>query len=404
MRRLKVLASADWLSINTSYAYIANMMLEEFNGFDWHYISLGKKEGEREDRNKGVARYTEYPSSGDNDHVASNLYQLAGRIKPDCIFMMEDAQWLEISLRQRTRWPRVCYFPWDNEEWIGSLETAIKLSEFPVVMSRNTRELAMDHGYDVPYIYPYIDDNAFKPITQDEADKYKMNVLGIPRNKKVLLYVGRMFARKNIEALYGMVQYLKRKRDDFVLLLHSDPTDRSRSSEPIIECITRDIMKFVRFSPNMAWHTGVPKEDLNKVYNIADVFVSAHSGEGFGMPACEAGLCEKPFVMTDYTTTKEFGGDGTHGFGIKPKTARGMLGVQRPIPDCEEFARQVDYLLDDEMEAFKMGVAFRKWVMDNCSREAVSLKWQEVFKQCVVKEVGIDYADMLKDARIGGGA
>jgi len=389
MRKFKVVLSADWMRMNTSYAHLARMLVEEFNGLEWHYISLGKKEGFPESRNEGSFVYNEYPSAGNEKHVASNLYTLSSLVKPDCIFMLEDAQWINFSLRKQTRWPRICWFPWDNEEWIPAVEETCRMAEFPVTMSRNTHEMAMDHGFNIPYIYCYADDNAFHPISTEEANDYKVNVLGIPKEKKILLYVGRMFPRKNIEALYGMAQSLKRMRDDFILLLHSDPVDIGRSSEPIIECITRNIMHVVRWTPNMTWHTGVPKEELNKIYNIADVFVSAHSGEGFGMPSVEAGLCEKPFVMTDYTTTEEFGGNGTHGFGIKPETSRMILGIQRPIPNVEDFARKINYLLEDPVEAFKMGVAFREWVLKNCSREVVSKKWEEIFKKCIVKEVGI---------------
>jgi len=389
MRQFRVEISADWQIINTSYSILARMLMEEFNGFDWHYMALGMEKGKATPKNTGVVQYLEYPGGGHEKHVAKNLYTVASDIKPDCIFMIEDCQWLNLSLEKKSRWPRICWFPWDNEEWIPSIERTINMAEFPVTQSKNTQQLVRDHGYEIDRIPCYIDDVAFKPLPQKDVDKYKKEVLGIPPNKKVLLYVGRMFPRKNIEALYGMVQHLRKKRDDFVLLLHSDPMDITRSSEPIIECVTRDIMNFVRWTPNMQWHTGVSKEELNKVYNVADVFVSAHSGEGFGMPVCEAGLCEKPFVMTDYTTTEEFSNGGKHGFAIMPKTARKMLGVQRPIPDCREFAVNVDYLLDDEMEAFKMGSAFRDWVLKHCSREVVTAKWQEVFKRCMVKEVGI---------------
>jgi glycosyltransferase involved in cell wall biosynthesis len=202
-----------------------------------------------------------------------------------------------------------------------------------------------------------------------------------------------MTSRKNPEILFALARELKKARQDFVLLIHADAADPGRTCDPTMEVLCHDVSDVVKFSPNVEWSSLPSKEYLNLVYNTADIFVSGHGGEGFGVPACEAGLCEKPFVMTDCTTTREFGGNGIHGFGAPIMASKTVLNIQRPIPDYKKMAELCAIMLNDEMLRFKMGASFRKWVLENCSREVVSDQWTKIFEKCLVKKVTVKHAD-----------
>jgi glycosyltransferase involved in cell wall biosynthesis len=56
---------------------------------------------------------------------------------------------------------------------------------------------------------------------------------------------------------------------------------------------------------DIKFYDNYPRKEMNKVYNVMDVFMLSTSGEGFGIPILEAMACEVPCVVTDYTTTYE---------------------------------------------------------------------------------------------------
>lgn len=389
----KIVACSDRLGMNTSYSQQMDLLMRGMQEYKWHYVGLGDPSGHV--MKMPNSTITHHPSWTPDPHYSDEVYILSRKEDPELIFLYEDVQNLVQHASMSFNIPRIYWFPWDNEEWSPSLSNLLKKAEVPVCISKNTQNLAKEHGYNIDQVYNICDDKVFKPISKDEKIAFKKR-MGIPPDKKILLYVGRLTIRKNVESLYAMVAELKKKRDDFLFMSHSDPLDPGRSSEPFIETVTRGIENTM-FQSKIQWDKGLVKKELNNIYNIADVFVSAHGGEGFGLPACEAGLCKKPFVMTDYTTTKEFGGDGTHGLGVNILTHRGVRNIMRPVPDHVDFARKVDYLLDDDDLRLVMGLNFRDWVLENCSTDVIFDKFRKVFQRVRCKRVTINEQEDDKD-------
>jgi len=265
-------------------------------------------------------------------------------------------------------------------------------------------------GLDVKqYVYPfvqtrplpkYMGDNkfdGFKIITNEEKIKSLERMrkeLGAV-DKHLLLWVGRPGWRKNLQMLLGSFkELLDRERKDVMLYLHTDPNDPSSTFDIGKEIHAQRIpKKLVKFTTEAEWDIGAPQWFLNGLYNLADVYVTTHGGEGFGIPIAEAMACETPFVATNCTTTPELGknedGHWERGLGAIVAENHDDRGVIRPYVDIEDFSDKVEYLLDHPEERKRMGKAGRKWVIKNCSVPIVTKKWMNIFNETVVNRVKV---------------
>lgn len=137
-------------------------------------------------------------------------------------------------------------------------------------------------------------------VSKDRAEtEYLYARFSIPRNKKILLYVGNLKAHKNLSRL---LEAFSKINDDkrMVLLLvgkaFSGHELKGREEELKIE--------------GEVIHTGVvQKEELVDLYNLADVFVFPSLYEGFGIPLLEAMACGTPVVCSNSSSIPEVAGD-----------------------------------------------------------------------------------------------
>jgi glycosyltransferase involved in cell wall biosynthesis len=361
-------------------------------GFEWCYLGLCYKgDPGMRPAEDGVPPYMLYPTFNEDIHVADNLPEVAANCDPDAIWIYEDAQNVAMYRDLKGRAPVIGYFAWDVDYWGSSMDEVIENVDVPVCMSDFAEAMIHERGYDVDKAYNCVDERVFKPAT-DEGMAEMRRMLGVPDGKKIVLYVGMLHGRKNPESLFAMAQELKRIRgDDFVLVVHGDPKFRYNSCDVFVEAMTRGIEKNVIFTPvpQGAWIQGIHPGRLNSMYNLADVYVSAHGGEGFGLPAAEAGLCGKPFVMTDCTTTREFSDGGRNGVAVPVLVHRKVEGVTRPMPDHVKMAEEVSALLDDEKRRKAMGSRWRDQVLSKYTMKALKPRWEAIFEKCFVNGVRV---------------
>jgi glycosyltransferase involved in cell wall biosynthesis len=328
-----------------------------------------------------------YPSEGPSVYYTTNLGKIAKKVDPDVILLNEDAQHV-IYPGIEGRAPVIAWFPWDLESWSSVLDSVIQHVDVPVCTSDFVQEMFREHGHDIDKIYYCADDRVYYPERNEVVDRYK-HALGIRPGVKVVLYVGMFHPRKNPESLLAMAAHLKKIRgSDFLIIMHGD-LFRWVSCDIAVEIITRDIEDVVLVTPGVDWHKGVSQERMRMLYNVADVFASAHGGEGFGLPAVEAGLCGKPFVMTDCTTTKEFSQDGRSGVAIPSFAERLHGGIKRPIPDHVKMAEEVSALLDDDKRRERMGRHWMETVMTKYTTKQVIPAWEKVLDRCYMKSVKV---------------
>lgn len=148
----------------------------------------------------------------------------------------------------------------------------------------------------------------FKPIDISDAEvkeiKEKYNI-----TNRFLLFVGSIEPRKNLEFLLSLMPQLYRE-DNLQLVIVGGGGWRNSYIKKIIEQNDFPIEStiFCNFVDN---------NDLAKLYNMANCFVSASLNEGFGMPQLEALLCGCPVITSHNSAMIEVADGKTAAYTIR---------------------------------------------------------------------------------------
>lgn len=129
-----------------------------------------------------------------------------------------------------------------------------------------------------------VDTGIFKPDGADPRAVRKK--LGIPDNRVLLLYVGRLAAEKNVRTLFSAFEQLHRGHPGrFHLLAVGDGTRRA------------DVARLRTATGEVTWlpYCGNP-EELAALYRAADLFVHPGVLETFGLVTLEAQACGTPVI------------------------------------------------------------------------------------------------------------
>lgn len=383
---------------NQSYGIIADFIMYNLRqNYEWHIMINERSYGKPKDMGHYWEWYSGRSRLERNSQVMPDLLE---KINPNFVMTIDDLDNVgNVYLYKDINLPWIQYFPIDNHDInvLYNSSAQVRVSDISVVMSKFGYDLAKKYKIKIDKcIYPFIDTEAYRKFTQqskvEEVEKFRRDN-GLT-DKKLLLFVGRPGWRKNIELLIGGFKKLLKKRDDVALFLHMDFHDPCAEFN-IFKLLysygipTNLICRFVGFK----WHTGIPKQMMSLLYNVADIYVSTHGGEGFGLPAAEAMATEVPGVMTNCTTTPEFyqdeSGEWVRGFGADIAQQVKDHNVMRPLVDIDDFVKKIEILLDDESLRKDMGKKGRQWVVKNCSIPVITRKWKRLFKKIDVLKARI---------------
>lgn len=131
-----------------------------------------------------------------------------------------------------------------------------------------------------------------KKITKEERINLRQN-LGLQRNDFVVVYCGRLKKHKGIDKLVEAVLLVP---DNIKLLIIGSDNSIKNEKSAFID----NLKMMIAQKPNKIVFTGfVPKEDLYKYYQCADVHIAPTMWEeGAGLVLIEAQLCGLPEIVT----------------------------------------------------------------------------------------------------------
>lgn len=136
-------------------------------------------------------------------------------------------------------------------------------------------------GLDSKVVYNKIDKNRFDKNTKGNKIIKKYNL----KNKKVLLYVGRIAPHKGIHLLLKSFNIVKKQIPNVKLIIVGKPTFNNYHK------------KLKKSANNDVIFTGfVPDNDLPYYYAACNLYVTASLWEGFNLPAAEAQACGKKVI------------------------------------------------------------------------------------------------------------
>ena len=228
--------------------------------------------------------------------------------KPDAIMIYTDPRfwtWLyqmEHEIRQEI--PILYYNIWDdlpypmwNREYYDSVDSLFNISKQTVNIVKNVRSTYED--WQATYIPHGINEKVFKPLTDeaglkdvaDNRSKFKKDF------EFILFYNARNIRRKLpgdlILAWKTFVDMLPEdKKDKVAFLMHTSPVDQNGTDLVKVKDAIAGPDANIFFSTNQ-----IKQEELNILYNMADVTINIASNEGFGLGTCESLMAGTPIIV-----------------------------------------------------------------------------------------------------------
>lgn len=179
----------------------------------------------------------------------------------------------------------------------------------------------------------------------------------IREHHKVLLYVSRIAKEKNLDFLFTCVRRLAQKRDDFHLLMVGGGPELEYYQSKMAKWNLESIVTF----------TGMqPKEEANRFFGAADIFVFPSVTETQGIVVTEAMAAGIPVVAVNQMGPSDIIKDGVDGF---------LTSLKK-----EEFSAKIGKLLDNEDLRKKMGRSGKENA-ERFSKLNCGLKMEELYER-----------------------
>lgn len=277
--------------------------------------------------------------------------------------------------------PIVSYFPIDGvpkQAWIKN----ISKSDIPITYLNfgahecikacpelNGRIHVIPHGVNTKEFFPMPKEDAllFKRAFFGERLAEKFMVLNVNRNQLRKLVPSNLLAFKEFQ----------RQVPESFMFLNMRPVDVGWN---LIECcksLQLEVGKDVVFPPDFSVQKGLTIDQLNAVFNCADVLTSTATGGGWELAVTQAFATKTSVVMPANTSHVELcGKQGS------PEEQRGVLyrsgstlaqimifpqdnEVPRPIPDLDDMVAKMKWVHDNPEASEKITENAYKWVTEN---------------------------------------
>jgi len=320
-KKKKILLLSDDLRMASGIATMSKeLVLGTVHKYDWFQVGAainhpeaGKVLDVSEDiqRNYGVpdANVKILPWNGYGN--ADLIRQLINAEKPDAILHFTDPRywtWLyDIEHEIRQNVPLGFYAIWDDLpdpmynrnfyescDWIGciSRQTYGIIKRIGARADKPTWKTKAD--WQVSYVPHGINTETYKPT--DVPAEFRKEILGDKEYDFVLYWSNRNIRRKQpADVIVAFKRFCdmigKDKADKCLLLMHTQPVDENGTDLPaVIEAVAPDVN--IRFSEARR-----PVDQLNLIYNLADVTINIANNEGFGLATAESVMTGTPIIV-----------------------------------------------------------------------------------------------------------
>mgnify|MGYP003113028498 CR=1 FL=1 len=422
MAKKKILLLSDDLRMSSGVGTMSKeFVLGTAHHYDWVQIGGAIKHpenGKRVDMNQvlreetGVedAKLTIYPSDGyGNPELLRNILSIE---KPDAILHYTDPRfwrWLyEMEHEIRQEIPIFYYNIWDdwpapqyNEFYYECSDLIMNISKQTVAIVKEVAKKKPRTDWDCTYLPHGVSEKWYKPISvfDDEYKKvqaFRKQLIG-DDVKFVVFYNNRNIRRKVpgdvILAFKHFCDGLtKEETKEVALVMHTQPIDDNGTDLPeVARTLCPDynvVFSSKKLEPNQ----------MNYLFNIADVTVNMASNEGFGLGTCESLMAGTPIIVNvtgglqdqcgfrlngklltadDYSEIKSLHDDRkwahnedlTWGEWVKPVW---------PSNRCLQGSPQTPYIFDDRCRWDDVGDNIHEWyMMSKEERDECGLKGRE---------------------------
>jgi rhamnosyl/mannosyltransferase len=222
----------------------------------------------------------------------------------------------------------------------------------PIYMKKSN--FLKDYLYKVVIVPNSIDIDFFKKqnprVIQDLKREYNL------RNKRIILFVGRLVKYKGIEYLFKAMKTVIPSFKNTCLLIVGDGPLRNN-----LEYLSSKM----NLKSNIVFVGNVSNRILRNIYRIADLVVlpSISNSEGFGIVLLEAMAHAKPVVASNVGGIPHIVKNGFNGLLVAPR-------------DYKELGNRIIDLLSNNVNSQKLGQRGQEYIFRNYS-------WDQTVKQII---------------------
>jgi glycosyltransferase involved in cell wall biosynthesis len=238
-----------------------------------------------------------FPVEGHGDKNIVRQIIMAER--PDAVFIFTDPRffmWLwEIEDEVRAQCPIVYWHVWDNDPTPKFNKVLYESTDHVVALSMKTKGLLDDLGYErCTYIPHSVSMDNFKPLPEEEVQKFKRESFGPHVDKKFVLFWNNRNARRKQtgDVVATFAKFAERVgKQNVVLFMHTNVHD------PEGQDISAVAQRFDIDNNLIISEQRVDPAKLNMVLNVADATINIASNEGFGLGTLESLASGTPIIV-----------------------------------------------------------------------------------------------------------
>ncbi len=291
--------------------------------------------------------------------LAISVPRMVKKMKPDLVHTHSYISALSLSFLWRIN-PRIPILRHIHDIYIGKLEeysgwgaagvyknvekilVKLKYTGY-IVPSRYTKNMLIKIGLsadEINIVHPGVDINKFGKSN----GKYVRKKHGIPEEKKIIGFVGRLSTGKGPQYLINAAKDL----DAYVILVGPNPDPRTSGIVGIREYLERKVREY-GMKRRVIFAGKVKEYELPLYYDSFDIFCLPSLSEGFGMSIAEALAAGKPVVSFRTAAIPEI-------------VKHGYNGLLAEVKNVDELREHLRALLTDENLYGKLSSNARKSV------------------------------------------
>ncbi len=182
-----------------------------------------------------------------------------------------------------------------------------------------------------------------------------------PKDKKVIIYTGRLVELKGVHHLISALKELKQKRNDWVCWIVGNG---DKQEELIVQSKVHGLDDDVLFFGK--------REDIPSLLDKSDIFVLPSLLENQPLSVVEAQIAGKAIIVSDVG-------------GLPEIVEHGVTGLITPAGDIQNLCKNLNLLLDNENYRKTLGSNAKKWGMTHWSIDNGVKRLVEIYKDAISK-------------------
>ncbi|HWS82813.1 MAG TPA: glycosyltransferase [Ktedonobacteraceae bacterium] len=243
----------------------------------------------------------------------------------------------------------------------------------------------------VNVMYLPTEPNVFYPLSEEERRAARREIFKIENDDTFLcVSVNRNQGRKDLIRLMAIFHEFHQSYRNSTLYMHCQKDDLGGNlfiaSHTLGMGSSLDNPEIIFTHEDYNALQGYSREFLNRVYNAADVLLSASTGEGWGLSTTEAMCTQLPVIVPNNTAFTEIVGESEErGYLVKSGgdidhriVLYGMTCNPRDIVHADDFLAKMEHVYSHRDEAKAKAVAGREWAMQYI-RETMKEQWKKFF-------------------------